>query len=549
MTHSPTPQAVHCPLPRPPHPLLPPPPFPSLPTTPTTAGIVGCRQCCSARSSSSSSPSPSPSSHRRHYPHHHHHCVHLHRHRSLTLPRCRHRGPRHSFSRDVSPNRAGTSDGAGSSEDKSQERPTSQRHLHCTDCSRGRRQHIDSASHPIHTPHPRPLTSAVAVAAASKTWQWCRTALLTFPDLLLLPHRRKSLRSQLSQVPRLLLTLCLVLTMLTGRCLASSWIEENANSVKLRAKICQPVPEEHLQSMLGPAYDPSRMSSQDPRAAGKRSDPGSAPEMEEAAFDSYYMEDDPGAGEVVSEDFVDIVTEDGQERDWFHREEVDEEEEGDGSEVQEKDFEEERFYQKKRVGRVDSARQSDRPKSRSRDRQPDRDQRHLYMKRRRRASGAVRDRRSGAAGSDSGFNKDKKNKDSLLPLRLLLSGRNRKLRRKLKKVFRKKAKKLSKRPPPWACNMTKVWGRLKEGYFPRYLLDGRCVTDKCFYRLYDCVPQKYRVKVLKRDPDYCNPLPALGANSTYEQKWSVVRYYVTVGCNCEAADPLQRARSGRRRNS
>ncbi|XP_076441213.1 uncharacterized protein LOC143280452 [Babylonia areolata] len=357
--------------------------------------------------------------------------------------------------------------------------------------------------------------------------------------------------------------------MLAGRCLATKWVEENTGSVKLRAKVCQPVPDEHLRSMLGEGYDPSRMRNEDPGPhpqAGKRSgdlssSSSSAPEMEEAAFDPYYMEDDPGAGEYVNEDFVDIVTEDGAEEDWFRREEVQEEEEEEGGvQVEEKDFaaEERRFYPKKRVGSVDSRPQSDQPRSRprfqsrsrERERQAGTDQPYLYMKRRRRATSGDGDGPgSGSGGSDSGVKKDKKSRDSLLPLRLLLSGRNRKLRRKLKKVFRKKTKKLGKKPPPWTCKMTKRWGRLPEGYFPRYLLDARCDTDKCFYRLYDCVPQKYRIKVLKRDPDYCNPLPASVANTTYEQKWTVVRYYVTVGCNCQTADPLHRARSGRRRNS
>nr|KAG5686240.1 hypothetical protein BaRGS_031720 [Batillaria attramentaria] len=99
------------------------------------------------------------------------------------------------------------------------------------------------------------------------------------------------------------------------------------------------------------------------------------------------------------------------------------------------------------------------------------------------------------------------------------------------------------------AKLKKVWGRLKDGYFPQYLLDGRCMTDKCFYRLYDCLPQQYPVKVLKRDPDYCNPLPTIGANSTYEQRWTIVRYYVTVGCKCSTTEQQQRSSSGRRRKS
>ncbi|XP_076462528.1 uncharacterized protein LOC143294895 [Babylonia areolata] len=151
---------------------------------------------------------------------------------------------------------------------------------------------------------------------------------------------------------------------------------------------------------------------------------------------------------------------------------------------------------------------------------------------------------SSSSSSSSSSARDKKSsssgRDSFLHLRLFLSGRNRALRRKLKKDFRKKARKWRNKTPPWTCSMHKAWGKLRDDFFPRYLLDGRCVSDKCFYRLYDCQPQRYRIKLLKRDPDYCNPLPLVGSNSTtYEQRWTVVRYFVTVGCNCVTPDPLK----------
>ena len=373
------------------------------------------------------------------------------------------------------------------------------------------------------------------------------------------------------QVPHVLLALSL-LTSTPLPVAASPWVQESGNSVRLRARYCQPVPDQQLRSMLGAAFDPDRMASDDPQAGGggrggwKRSDPtadGLDPEMEDTAFEAYYMSDDHGGsygndkGEGRSEeDFRDVMEERGRFWEgggWYGMDSGREGEDEDGVEK------EESFYRKKDVGWNSPRTSGDldpgsRVKVKDKDKPPA-DQHYLYMKRRRRAVMASRRSRSPSrrrrsdspgpedattADSDETSSVDKRSRDSLLPLRLFLSGRNRKLRQKLKKAFRKKARKLQgQKAPPWACGMSKAWGRLKEGYFPRYLLDGRCVTDRCFYRLYTCVPQRYRVKVLKRDPDYCNPLPIVGLNTTYEQKWSVVRYYVTVGCNCEAPDPLR----------
>lgn len=89
----------------------------------------------------------------------------------------------------------------------------------------------------------------------------------------------------------------------------------------------------------------------------------------------------------------------------------------------------------------------------------------------------------------------------------------------------------SKTQLPWQCKMETVWKKM-EGYFPPYIQTGRCQTKKCMYDRYQCRPKKYEIKVLKRDSDECNPLPNLGLNTTYEERWIFDRYHVTVCCEC-----------------
>ncbi|KAL5016649.1 hypothetical protein ScPMuIL_006238 [Solemya velum] len=85
---------------------------------------------------------------------------------------------------------------------------------------------------------------------------------------------------------------------------------------------------------------------------------------------------------------------------------------------------------------------------------------------------------------------------------------------------------------PWQCKMKTVWKKMKDGYFPPYVQTGKCQSKKCMYDRYQCSPKKYEIKVLKRDSDGCNPLPNLGLNTTYEERWIFDRYHVTVCCEC-----------------
>ncbi|PVD23042.1 hypothetical protein C0Q70_16304 [Pomacea canaliculata] len=276
--------------------------------------------------------------------------------------------------------------------------------------------------------------------------------------------------------------------MVGGRCLASSWIEENGDSVNLRAQFCKPVSEDHLRSMLGEAFDPSRMLTED-MAAAKRTDPSRLGHLtddveDRSAVEPYYQEDDPNS----ERDLDEIVDIDAGWQEDIKDEVVDIEED------EEKDLRSEASLFKKEHD-IESALADSTDVDRLKlNKQAEATAGQLssllsYMKRQRRASSG--DEQVPPEATDDILGK---------------------------------------------CTFEEKWLRLREGYFPTLLQEGKCTTDKCFYKLYDCSPQMYSVKILKRDPDYCNPLPSISLNTTYEQKWNIVRYFVTVGCTCGIKD-------------
>ena len=102
-----------------------------------------------------------------------------------------------------------------------------------------------------------------------------------------------------------------------------------------------------------------------------------------------------------------------------------------------------------------------------------------------------------------------------------------------KRKSRKRRGANNKFHPAWECKKKKVWLKMKDGYFPSRILDGKCKTDTCFFGIYNCNPVKYAIKVLKRDPDdACKPVPLIGQNTTYEESWVFKRIHVTVACEC-----------------
>ncbi|CAK9304383.1 unnamed protein product [Gordionus sp. m RMFG-2023] len=51
---------------------------------------------------------------------------------------------------------------------------------------------------------------------------------------------------------------------------------------------------------------------------------------------------------------------------------------------------------------------------------------------------------------------------------------------------------------PWKCESKEIWKDLGPDHFPRYLRTIECITKKCFYSFYNCVPRAFTVKILKR---------------------------------------------------
>jgi len=82
------------------------------------------------------------------------------------------------------------------------------------------------------------------------------------------------------------------------------------------------------------------------------------------------------------------------------------------------------------------------------------------------------------------------------------------------------------------CQLERFWKRMSHGVFPPYVETGRCRQTTCMFGLYECSRRRYALKILRRVPRRCNPLPTLGANTSYEQVWRFAEYHVTVGCEC-----------------
>jgi len=97
-------------------------------------------------------------------------------------------------------------------------------------------------------------------------------------------------------------------------------------------------------------------------------------------------------------------------------------------------------------------------------------------------------------------------------------------------------------PAAHQCQLERYWKRMSRGVFPPYVETGRCsrAQKTCMFGLYECTRRRYALKILRRVPRRCNPLPSLGVNTTYEHVWRFAEYHVTVGCECS-----RRRRPGR----
>ena len=88
-------------------------------------------------------------------------------------------------------------------------------------------------------------------------------------------------------------------------------------------------------------------------------------------------------------------------------------------------------------------------------------------------------------------------------------------------------------PLPWHCTMKSKWKSMKSNIYPQYIETGRCQKKRCMAGMYECVPKKYVIKVLKRSGYECNPVPRNDASHPhYEEAWQWKKIKVTVACQC-----------------
>jgi len=105
-------------------------------------------------------------------------------------------------------------------------------------------------------------------------------------------------------------------------------------------------------------------------------------------------------------------------------------------------------------------------------------------------------------------------------------------RRRLRRLRRRLRRQPTTGTAAHHCHLERFWKRMSRGVFPPYVETGRCAQTTCMFGLYECTRRRYALKILRRVPRRCNPLPSISANTTYEHVWRFAEYHVTVGCEC-----------------
>lgn len=338
---------------------------------------------------------------------------------------------------------------------------------------------------------------------------------------------------------------------------------EQPDHVLFRSKLCRPVTPTNLIKMMGSHFDDTKMA---PDMASAKKLGATSGDTEGFQGDDPSIDYEEGSNDEGDDDKLWNVDEsvwvDEREESVHNNAEV-------AKEKLEADFVESRTWLPRRKvlnrhvdNKAVNNKQSRDSKSNQDDdahadnyKQPTHSDPYTFMRRRRRRSHGnagtrsqatdddMKDRGRDADSGDSVNNKEDDNNDdgdidakdtkatNSIQLQLFLSGKDKKQRKKLKQKLRQSPVNLSK-PPPWECKFTQRQRKMNKGVFPEWVLEGRCVTDKCFYRLYNCLPIKYTLKLLQRDPTKCNPLPSITNITIYEERWQLVHKYVTAGCQC-----------------
>lgn len=78
---------------------------------------------------------------------------------------------------------------------------------------------------------------------------------------------------------------------------------------------------------------------------------------------------------------------------------------------------------------------------------------------------------------------------------------------------------------PWQCDSQVIWSDLGDNYYPRFLRNVRCTSEKCWFGHFICKPKAFTVNVLKRVRDSCKD----GADN---RQWVFEERAVTFCCEC-----------------
>lgn len=102
-------------------------------------------------------------------------------------------------------------------------------------------------------------------------------------------------------------------------------------------------------------------------------------------------------------------------------------------------------------------------------------------------------------------------------------------------------------PQHWSCETTYYWMDLGTDHYPRFVLNASCDSQtRCANGIYQCHPQKYKLKVLKRFvvsdttayDEQNNSLPEELRNS-----WRLKTVEIVHCCSCSSHPPVYTIRS------
>lgn len=131
-------------------------------------------------------------------------------------------------------------------------------------------------------------------------------------------------------------------------------------------------------------------------------------------------------------------------------------------------------------------------------------------------------------------------KRSLLPIgdeitELVMSSNN--LNRSKRHIYENNMKNV--KIEPWQCEQKITWIHLGLDYYPSHLKTVKCTESKCFYKMHDCMPRHFAVRILQRRRGACadtSNLKVYGfSGSKFAELWEWVEVAINFCCVCTAA--------------